>query len=54
MAAIGMSSLLAASSVIGKDCKEVNGAFILCKSNNSDPEACIEAGSLVINCATST
>ena len=49
-----MATLLASSSFIGKDCREANGAFILCKKNNQDPEACLLAGSAVIDCASTT
>ena len=54
MASLDMGSLYAASSVIATDCSEVNYAFLQCKKNQADPEACLTQGSAVIACTSAT
>ena len=54
MASLDMGSLYAASSVIATDCSEVNYAFLQCKKNHADPEACLTQGSAVIACTSAT
>ena len=44
----------AGSKILGRGCAKLNSAFLTCKSNDPNPEACASLGLLVLDCGNKT
>ena len=44
----------AGSKILGRECASLNSAFLDCKANDPNPEACATLGMLVIGCGNRT